>query len=427
MKKFLTAAVALTLMTATTTLASNQVTTEQVRVAANNFLGTEFRTGFDTDTTRLTPFVAGSYAVTLDNQHGGIGTGQTRITATFSNTALTAINIHSHLHTHENNPPANVSINNDTLTERAVAAGGANFEPVVGATITGQNFALAVDWAVRMAAQPYQFVYANRGHVPADNQVALTNGVHLMTVETANSPLTVALGVSAGNIDTAAIIHRGVDGIADVSAQALANQIVANQSLVIDTISGATQTSQVVQNALTQMANNNHTRVNAPNVAQLTREYITASQNAWRNAIMAMSEAYREGGDFVMIAEGTLNNLYAFNYGVLFAPSQSSFRNDWDSMMTFLVGDYANTGNQSREGDGFALQTHRYIRFEAGTFTTSGTQAFWNGYVHFYDNFGTPTVVAKSFGYMIGSDGAIRINLQHSHVVSIGERSTVVI
>ena len=421
MKKLLTTAAVISLAASTPVLANNRVSVDQLRVATNDFLGTDFVPGANLDGTRTTAFVPGSYNVILTPEFGGYGTGATNIMATFSATALTHVAIASHLHTPENNPPADANVHNATLVERAVAAQGGNFTSVTGLSLTGHNFALAVDWAVRMAAQPLQFVYATRGHVAVTNNVGLAPGVHLMTVPAVHDNLTLALGVSDGNIDSVAIVHRGVAGIMDPAVQALANQIVNNQSLAIDTVSGATLTSNAVTSALNSISANNHTRVSTPSVAQLSREYITASQNAWRDAVIALSEAYREGGEFVLIGEAILNNLYAFNYGVLFSPSQSTFRNDWDSILSFFVGEYADTGNQSREGDGWGLLDHRNIQFDTGSVVVNGNQAFWNGYVTFTDRFSIETVVAKSFGYTIGHDGAIRINLQHSHVVSVGD------
>lgn len=429
MKKILTAAALLSLTVARPVGANQSVSPQQVRVATNTLLGTHFRDGVDTDTSRLSGFVAGTYPVAVDHQLGAVGAGATSITATFNDSGLTDVTIHghamspdSHLHTPENIVQAHANLHNDTLIKRAMAAQGPSFEPISTLPLTSANFALALDWATRMASQPYHFVYATRGGATAQT-VDLPNGVHMVTTDALNGTLTLSLGVSGGQIDTAAITHRGIH-TAEAAAVTLTQQLVTTQSLSVDTISGATYTSRAVQNALASMGAGNHTRVNAPNVVTLNGASITAAQTAWRNAILGISDAYRSQGEFLMIAEATLNNLYAFDYGVLFA-DDTSLRQDRSAMLSFLIGDYSDSERQPQPGDGFGLRLYRDIRFETGHVVINGNQALWSGDVHFYNHLNVPTTVATTFGYTVGRDGAIRINLHHSHVVSVGEVSPI--
>lgn len=393
--------------------ATTAITPSQLRVATNDYIGTNFLAGNPSDQNFTTRFDAGTHTGFMRPYKGGLGlgTGQTSVTITFDYDSIIDVVINTHMDTTENPTAAN----NAVLEELAIEAQGPNFGFLPNLPQTSYNFALAVDWTMRIAEQPFQFVYANSLRASNGN-LDLEDGIHIVTVPARNDNLTLALGVTNGNIDVASISHRDTPGIVDHAVVQMVNQLVHTQELSVDIVTGATNTSVAVIEALEEIVAGNQTIKEPMAVSQLTREYITTAQTAWGQALVGISQAYANGDDFVTIAVNTLNDLYAFDYGVLFAPTLTTFRNTWADAADYFIGEYAGTGNQLLQGDGFALLDHSRVVFEEGSIVINGNQAIWNGYVHIYDSFNALTTVAKSFGYMIGRDGNIRINLHHSQI-----------
>lgn len=387
----------------TTIISANQnrVTADQLRISTNNYIGTDFRPGNPNDQNFTTRFDAGTHTGFMRSYKGGLGTGETSITVTFSEDSILNIVINEHMQTSEPTP----HYHNNLLVGLALAAQGPYFTYIESIPKTSYNFALALDWTMRIAEQPFQFVYVNR-LISTNSNVGLTNGVHIATVPARNDDLTLALGVTNGNIDVVSITHRDTPGVVDYAVVAMAQQIINTQSLEVDVVTGATNTSNAVIEALSIIDAGTHTVQPAPAVAQLTPAYIAAAQVAWGNAIIAISQAHHINYDYETIARYTLNNLYAFDYGVLFSTTTGSVRSSFDSVLDYLIG-----------SNGFALDLHTYITFEPGQVIVNGNQAIWSGYVNISNHFGNRTTFAKTIGYMIGRDGAIRINFHHSEII----------
>ena len=80
---------------------------------------------------------------------------------------------------------------------------------------------------------------------------ALTDGEYTATVDGQNGPMTVKVTVASGKIAGVEIVsHQETEGIAKAAFEAVPAAIVANNDATVDTVAGATLTSNRIMNAV---------------------------------------------------------------------------------------------------------------------------------------------------------------------------------
>ena len=125
-------------------------------------------------------------------------------------------------------------------------------------------------------------------------------------------------------------------------------------------------------------------------------------------------------GDFVQAATDHINNLYAYGISpVLFKPTlaaEEQFRPTFDKALSYFVA----SNNECPEDSGFAIKGWTAVRFENVDITVAGSTATAMGNYFFTTPEGDEVKVEYSFGYMLDSDGNVRINLHHSSMPYAG-------
>ena len=145
----------------------------------------------------------------------------------------------------------------------------------------------------------------------------------------------------------------------------------------------------------------------------ILQEEVIGAQEAWGNAIVAIGEAYTNGGDYRGLAADSLDKLYGYNEGtVLFKPTKASkeqFRLTEEEATSYFV-----TGIVP-EDLGFALQPWSKVRFEDVGIILDCDSALAMGNYYFTDaNTGEETKVEFTFGYRKDENGQLSIDLHHS-------------
>ena len=86
-----------------------------------------------------------------------------------------------------------------------------------------------------------------------DMTQALTDGEYTATVDGQNGPMTVKVVVAEGKIASVEIVsHQETEGIAKAAFETVPAAIVANNDATVDTVAGATLTSNRIMNAVAQ-------------------------------------------------------------------------------------------------------------------------------------------------------------------------------
>jgi hypothetical protein len=151
--------------------------------------------------------------------------------------------------------------------------------------------------------------------------------------------------------------------------------------------------------------------------AQITREQVIAAQNAWGDALVAISTTHDKSGleAATKKAEKVTDSAYGYSLGpVLFKPTLTvapqTFRTTREGALAYFVG-----GNPKFANDtGFALKSWRSYQVENAAIFTDGDVAISMGNVRLTDKDGKVTVVDKTWGWKRGTDGNLRIVLHHS-------------
>ena len=151
--------------------------------------------------------------------------------------------------------------------------------------------------------------------------------------------------------------------------------------------------------------------------ASITVAEVEAAQRAWGDALVAISAEYQRNGHAgaKALAERVLDSAYAYDLGpVLFKPTLTlapqTFRTTRAGALAYFVGGDSNFPNDS----GFALRGWQRVEIENAGIVISGNTATSMGNVHFFDANGNRTTVDKTWGYVRGPDGSLRIVLHHS-------------
>jgi hypothetical protein len=149
----------------------------------------------------------------------------------------------------------------------------------------------------------------------------------------------------------------------------------------------------------------------------LSEADILKTQQGWCSALLAISRAYRSGGDRAAraTASSTLDAAYGYAYGaVAFKPTLTSgkqtFRPTKAGALAYFVG-----GDPLYPLDkGFAIKPWTSCNVRNQVIQRHGQFAITMGNVDFLDSSGKLTTVDKTWGFLREPDGEIRIVLHHS-------------
>ena len=151
--------------------------------------------------------------------------------------------------------------------------------------------------------------------------------------------------------------------------------------------------------------------------AAISRDQVIAAQNAWGAALVNIATTYDNSGleAATRTAETVIDSAYGYAMGpVLFKPTlaapPTTFRTTREGALSYFVG-----GNAKFPGDtGFALKHWRSYQIENAAIFIDGNVAMSMGNVRLTDRDGNVTTVDKTWGYVRGVDGNLRIVLHHS-------------
>ena len=155
----------------------------------------------------------------------------------------------------------------------------------------------------------------------------------------------------------------------------------------------------------------------AAQYAPITVAEVEAAQRAWGDALVAIATAYDTEGHTAAkaLAERVIDSAYGYGMGpVLFKPTlaaaPTTFRTDREGAIAYFVG-----GNGKYPGDsGFALKGWRSYEINNAGILITGNSATSMGNVTVIDANGNRTTVDKTWGYVRGPNGELRIVLHHS-------------
>ncbi len=148
-----------------------------------------------------------------------------------------------------------------------------------------------------------------------------------------------------------------------------------------------------------------------PTGPDITAADVTAAQNAWGDAVVAIGKA---GDKAPEVAAEAAKTAYAFELGpIQFKPTlaaETPFRPDMEGALSYFVG-----GNQKyAEDKGFALKPWSNVRFDNHTVKFHGNVAIAMGHYFFTGPDGTETKVEYTKGYVKTDDDRVLIFLQDS-------------
>ena len=149
----------------------------------------------------------------------------------------------------------------------------------------------------------------------------------------------------------------------------------------------------------------------------ITMAEVEAAQQAWGNALVAISTEYDNKGFAAAkkLAETVLDTAYGYNMGpVLFKPTLTiapqTFRTTRDGALAYFVG-----GNPEYKSDnGFALNGWRSYKVQNAGVVITGNSAISMGNVMLTNSKGEVTTVDKTWGWVRDGEGKLRIVLHHS-------------
>ncbi len=149
----------------------------------------------------------------------------------------------------------------------------------------------------------------------------------------------------------------------------------------------------------------------------ITESEVLAAQKAWGNALVNISTTYDQEGMAAArtLAKKVIDELYAYQWGlVLFKPTlttgDQTFRTTHKGALSYFVG-----GDSSFPQDtGFALKGWRKVEIRNAGIFIDGNTATTMGNVDITDKKGKVTTVDKTWQFIRGGDGKLRIILHHS-------------
>jgi len=149
----------------------------------------------------------------------------------------------------------------------------------------------------------------------------------------------------------------------------------------------------------------------------ITEAEVLSAQKAWGQALVSISTTYDEKGIAAArtFADNIIDKLYAYQSGlVLFKPTlttgDQTFRTTHKGALSYFVG-----GDSSFPQDtGFALKGWRKVEIRNAGIFIVGNTATTMGNVSITDKTGKVTTVDKTWQFIRGGDGKLRIILHHS-------------
>ena len=163
--------------------------------------------------------------------------------------------------------------------------------------------------------------------------------------------------------------------------------------------------------------------------AKISPEEVTAAQQAWCDALVAIGKTHKSGGDVEAHATKVITELYDYDHGKVFfkptlAHGAQTFRTTKEGAVSYFVG-----GNSEYPGDkGFALKPWTKARFDNLGDGHEGIQihgdtAITMGNVWVTAEDGSEVMVDKTFVFKKGHDGKLRLILHKSSLPYSPEKS----
>jgi hypothetical protein len=149
----------------------------------------------------------------------------------------------------------------------------------------------------------------------------------------------------------------------------------------------------------------------------VTEAEVLAAQKNWGDALVAISTTHEQKGkaEAKTLAAKIIDEAYGYQYGaVLFKPTLTTapqtFRTTREGALAYFVG-----GNPAYPQDtGFALKGWRKVEVRNAAIFIVGNVATTMGNVSITDKTGKVTTVDKTWKFIKGSDGKLRIIVHHS-------------
>jgi hypothetical protein len=143
-------------------------------------------------------------------------------------------------------------------------------------------------------------------------------------------------------------------------------------------------------------------------------EDVEKTQQAWGDGVVAIAAAHSSGGDYVERARIHVETLYAYGITpVLFKPTMAvkeQFRPSFEGALSYFVAE----NGVCPEDSGFAIKGWTRVRFENENVLINGNTALVMGNYFFTNPGGEELKVEFTFGYILDSNGDLRIQLHHS-------------
>ena len=146
----------------------------------------------------------------------------------------------------------------------------------------------------------------------------------------------------------------------------------------------------------------------------VTLEDVEMAQKAWGDGIVAIATAHSSGMNYIEAARNHIKSLYAYDIGpVLFKPTLAvinQFRPTFEGALSYFVA----SNGECPEDKGFAIKKWKKVRFENHDVIINRNGAIAMGNYYFTSAENDELKVEFTFGYILDSSGALRINLHHS-------------
>jgi hypothetical protein len=169
-------------------------------------------------------------------------------------------------------------------------------------------------------------------------------------------------------------------------------------------------------NSTTTKPASSNSKTSVVNIS-ITETEVLAAQKAWGEALISISTTYDEKGIAAArtLADNIIDKAYAYQSGlVLFKPTlttgDQTFRTTHKGALSYFVG-----GDSSFPKDtGFALKGWRKVEIRNAGIFIVGNTATTMGNVSITDKTGKVTTVDKTWQFIRGGDGKLRIIVHHS-------------
>lgn len=221
-----------------------------------------------------------TYQVTVEGHNGPL-----ILEATIINNILTDVEVIEHEETDGLADPAIMEIPYEIINTNST-----NVDVVSGATITSEAIIEAVDIIVEgtgadlIPVNEPQQQYTRTVEDYDARIVAYPNNTYQATVSGHNAPLTIEASVSNESISHVEVIHQEEsEGIADSALTETPYEIVSTNSTQVDTVSGATFTSEAIIEAVELIINASNNNLYGHDSSRVLREEYVNNDNIFYN------------------------------------------------------------------------------------------------------------------------------------------------